>query len=169
MIHEFVFATKRLPPERRERALDALREVVDAPDGDRIPGLYLDWDEVRSLRNWSIGAHTVTHPVLTAVPPVEAAEEIADSAGRIRAETGQAVRAMAYPNGLEGDFDASVSAAAAEAGIDLAFTLRPGPARMAEVRAAPLTVRRVFVGHRDRLGIVAAKGMGVARLLEKAG
>lgn len=169
VIHEFVYATKRLPPDRREAALDALREAVGAPDGDRIPGLYLDWDGVRALRGWAIGAHTVTHPVLTSVTPAQAAAEIAGSTERIRAETGRPVRTLAYPNGLDGDYDAAATAAARDAGIDLAFTLQPGPARMSEVCDQPMAVRRIYIGHRDRPGVVAAKAMAVARLMGPGG
>ena len=169
IIHEFVYATKRLSPDRREAALAALRVAVDAPDGDRIPNLYLDWDGVRALRGWTIGAHTVTHPVLTAITPGQAAAEIAGSADRIRAETGQPVRALAYPNGLAGDWNAAVADAARTAGISWAFTLLPGPARRSEVYADPLAVRRVYVSHGDRPAVVAAKAMGAARLMGAAG
>jgi peptidoglycan/xylan/chitin deacetylase (PgdA/CDA1 family) len=168
-VHDFVYATKWLPPEERTVALDRLEEAVGRDASEHIPGLYLDWDGVRSLRGWAIGSHTVRHPVLTSIPAPEAAGEIAVSAGRITEETGRPVRSLAYPNGLTGDFDDGTAAAARSAGIDIAFTLRPGPARLAEVRADPLAVRRVCIGFRDGPGTFAAKAMGAFRMLETRG
>ena len=115
---------------------------------------------------WDIGAHTVDHPVLTSVAPTEAEEQIAASAARIAREVGRPVRAAAYPNGLEGDFEEEV---ARRAGMDLAFTLLPGPARAQEVRAQPLAVRRTYVPSSATLGVVSAKVMGLGRILGAGG
>jgi peptidoglycan/xylan/chitin deacetylase (PgdA/CDA1 family) len=138
---------------------------VDGPTGDRIPGLYLDWDGVRALEGWEIGSHTVHHPVLTSVSAEEAVAEIGCSSDRIRAETGRRVRTLAYPNGLPGDYGEGVAAAARSVGIDLAFTLHPGPARPREIRSAPMEIRRVYVGFGERLGVLGGKAMGATRLL----
>ena len=120
---------------------------------------------MRSLSGWEIGAHTVTHPVLTSIDAEVAYEEVAASKRRIEEETGRPVRALAYPNGARGDFSDVVGAIIGEAGIDLAFTLEPGPARASEVRATPLAVRRTNVSHGDDLATFAGRVMGVARML----
>ncbi|MCB2223811.1 MAG: polysaccharide deacetylase family protein [Actinobacteria bacterium] len=159
--HEVVYATKRLPLEERARVLDDLGAALGVEVPERLPGLYLDWDGVRDL-GWAVGAHTVRHPVLTAVGHERAVEEIALSRNRIEQELGRRVRAFAYPNGLVGDID---ERAAAEAGIDLAFTLRQAPARRREVRAHPLAVRRSCVYHNDSVATFAAKASGIARLV----
>jgi len=166
-IHDFVYAIKWLHPDRRAAILDELRTAIESDASDRIPGLYLDWDDVRSLSGWSLGAHTVHHPVLTSVGREEAAGEITDSALRITEETGRQVRALAYPNGLEGDYDDGIAAGAQSAGIDLAFTLRPGPARLREIRANPMAVRRVYIGFSDGFTTYSGKVMGILRLLGK--
>lgn len=166
-IREFVYATKWLPLNHRNAMAGALREAVRSDAPDLIPGLYLDWDGVRALADWSIGAHTVDHPVLTSVAPQEAARQVEASAGRIAAETGHPVRALAYPNGLRGDFDEATVAAARSAGIEVAFSLRPGPNRLSEVRSDPMAVRRCYIGFGNSPAVFSGSVMGVGRLLER--
>jgi hypothetical protein len=51
-----------------------------------------------------------------------------------------------------------------EAGYPTAFSLVPGPARIREVVADPLRIRRIYVHHGDGLSRFAAKVAGVPRL-----
>lgn len=160
---EFVAATKRLHPHRRAAALAALGEALGVEVPETLPGLYLDWDGVRALEGWAMGSHTVDHAVLTSLGAGEAVEQVATCARRIEEETGSTVRAFAFPNGMPGDFGGPATAAVATAGIDVAFTLLPGPARLGEVRSAPLEVRRVLVEYRDDAATFAAKVIGLPR------
>lgn len=61
----------------------------------------LDWDEIKGLRAEGIhfGAHTVSHPVLTQLPPAAAEAEMLESKRAIEAALGVAVEAFAYPYG----------------------------------------------------------------------
>ena len=122
-------------PRREKTLLHQMQAAVDSSASDRIPGLYLDWDGVRALDGWTIGAHTVTHPVLTSVPLDVATDEIATSARRIREETGRRCVPSPIPTASKATTTRSVASRAASAGIDLAFTLQPGPARSREVRS----------------------------------
>jgi len=162
---EFVIAVKRRPTGRRNAAIASLAETLGAAVPESIPGLYLDWGQVRSLDGWEVGCHTVTHAVLGSISAEEAAQEVRVSKRRIEAETGRPVRALAYPNGALGDFSDEAGSVVGGAGIDLAFTLQPGPARASEVRAAPLTVRRTNVSHGDDLATFAGRVMGIARMM----
>ena len=74
--------------------------------GDRphpgIPTLpLLGWDALARLgeAGLELGAHSRTHPHLTALRGDALRAEVAGSAERIRAETGRAVRSFAYPYG----------------------------------------------------------------------
>jgi len=163
-IRDLIYATKWLPPEGRARILDDLEVALGIKAPDRIPGLYLDWEGVRLLSGWTVGAHTVHHPILTSIARQDAVGEIADSAGRIAEEVGRPVRSLAYPNGLKGDYDHEIADGARAAGIEVAFTLRPGPARLSEVAANPLSVRRIYVGFGDGPGKFSGNAMGVGRL-----
>jgi len=165
MAREFVIAVKRRPTEPRNAAIASLAETLGVAVPESIPGLYLDWDQVRSLDGWEVGFHTVTHPVLASISAEDAAQEVGVSKRRIEEVIGRPVRTLAYPNGARGDFSVEVGAVIGEVGIDLAFTLQPGPARASEVRASPLTVRRTNVSHGDDLATFAGRVMGIARMM----
>ncbi|MPZ14498.1 MAG: polysaccharide deacetylase family protein [Chloroflexi bacterium] len=91
-----------------------LRAAVRQSLGKLPPGvvanaleqLYLSWADLRALRDLGIdvGAHTVTHPVLSRLAPKEASSEIRRSKAALERETGREVSAFAYPNGKVGDF-----------------------------------------------------------------
>jgi peptidoglycan/xylan/chitin deacetylase (PgdA/CDA1 family)/glycosyltransferase involved in cell wall biosynthesis len=62
----------------------------------------LTWDELRAMASnnrVSIGAHTVTHPILPNLAPDEISREIRESAETITRELNRPVRFFAYPNG----------------------------------------------------------------------
>jgi peptidoglycan/xylan/chitin deacetylase (PgdA/CDA1 family) len=113
----------------------------------------------------AMGAHTQSHPILTRVSPERARAEVQGSKARIEAELNQPVTSFAYPNGLPPDFNPTLQTMLPQLGLDAAFTLVSGPARLAEVRREPMAVRRIFIGNRDTLPRFAAKVMGVPRLL----
>lgn len=66
-----------------------------------IPRLPLmDWAALRALPgSISLGAHTVNHPDLSALPASEIAREIRESRTEIEQRTGRAVASFAYPYG----------------------------------------------------------------------
>ena len=76
-----------------------------------VPGLPLmDWRDLASLPSWiSIGAHTDTHPHLTALPEAECERELRDCRDQIEQHLGRRTRWLAYPYGSR---SASVMAAA---------------------------------------------------------
>jgi peptidoglycan/xylan/chitin deacetylase (PgdA/CDA1 family) len=78
------------------------------------------------------------------------------------------VTGFAYPNGQPDDFDETARDAVTAAGVPLAFTLVPGPARPAEIAADPLAIRRVYVHHGDDPTRFAAKVAGVPRLVGRS-
>jgi peptidoglycan/xylan/chitin deacetylase (PgdA/CDA1 family) len=163
-----VAALKQLPDDQRREAQEALPEALGvAVPAEAFRGLYLTWEDARAAlaAGIDLGAHTVTHSILTRIPPERARAEILDSRRMIEAQTGRPVHTFAYPNGEPGDFDASHQALLAELGFAAAFTLLPGPATFAEVRRDPFAIRRVFVGRRDDMPRFVAKAMGWARLL----
>ncbi|MBD3240467.1 MAG: polysaccharide deacetylase family protein [Chitinivibrionales bacterium] len=59
----------------------------------------LSWHDARQLvqAGFQIGSHTVSHPVLTALPREQVAREISDSKDRIEQRIGQAVVSFSYP------------------------------------------------------------------------
>lgn len=66
-----------------------------------VPKLPLmDWRDLASLPPWiSIGAHTDTHPRLTALPEAECERELRDCQDQIEQHLGRRARFLAYPYG----------------------------------------------------------------------
>jgi peptidoglycan/xylan/chitin deacetylase (PgdA/CDA1 family) len=89
----------------------------------------LPWETLRSLSGApgvSIGAHTLTHPMLAKHDAETARREIAESKARLEKELGLAVHHFAYPVGDPGSAGAREFALAREAGFASAVTTRPG-------------------------------------------
>jgi peptidoglycan/xylan/chitin deacetylase (PgdA/CDA1 family) len=61
----------------------------------------LDWQQVKELAQdgFQFGAHSITHPVLTELPPEQANHEIRGSQRELKQRTGQPVEFFAYPYG----------------------------------------------------------------------
>lgn len=139
---------KYLPPRQRQE----LVELLEARAGCPCRELMLSRDMVRTLaqQNIEIGAHTISHPILTSLDDATAAHEIAESKRQLEAITGHPVRYFAYPNGKHGmDFDERHMAMAREAGFEAAFTTAMGAAsrahdRYALPRSRPWDVTRPF-------------------------
>jgi peptidoglycan/xylan/chitin deacetylase (PgdA/CDA1 family) len=82
-----------------------------APAGTPAAPL-LDWPALRTLADagWTIGSHSRTHAMLTALSQTEAERELVESKRAIEARLGAAVDACAYPYGAT---NAAVEAVAA--------------------------------------------------------
>jgi len=159
---------KTLPDAEKWAHIHALPARLDVSvPADAFAGLTMTWDEVRTMiaGGVAMGAHTMSHPVLTRVSPAQARAEIAGSKACIEAVTGSPVTTFAYPNGLLTDFNAEIQTALTETGIEAAFTLLPGPVPMATARQAPLAIRRIFIGRKDSLPRFAAKLVGLPRMV----
>ncbi|MEW5938027.1 MAG: polysaccharide deacetylase family protein, partial [Chloroflexota bacterium] len=70
---------------------------------------------------WAVvGAHTVTHPSLPAIPIEQARTEMSESRRYLQQVSGQSVDTMAYPYG---DYNRAVAEAAREVGYRAAFAV----------------------------------------------
>jgi peptidoglycan/xylan/chitin deacetylase (PgdA/CDA1 family) len=72
-----------------------------------------------------IGGHTVTHPLLTLLPPTERKKEISEGRKTLSGILDRPITSFAYPFG---DFDAQTAGIVRDAGFDCACTVRPGVA-----------------------------------------
>lgn len=93
---------KRVPNHTRSRILASLEAPDDVPD----PYRPCTWDQLREMAGAgiSIGAHTVTHPILSRLETPEAVDaEILDSRACIEQQLGRPVDSFAYPNGMPQD------------------------------------------------------------------
>lgn len=116
----------RVAPAEMRRRLDALREVLSV--GEPAPCDLADWSLAARLAEggMEVGAHTLTHPFLTTLPPAEQSSEIRGSMDRIHARLGVMPTGLAYP---VGDHDAHTIHASQSAGLAHAVTTQAGDCR----------------------------------------
>ncbi len=111
---------KGLTAEERDQQIGVLvaeqSETAAAPHVDST----LTWKQISQLHAEGVGfgSHSMTHEILTAVPPAQAEQELTGSRRRMEEELGVPCRLFAYPNG---DSSVEVSELAARAGYRYAF------------------------------------------------
>jgi peptidoglycan/xylan/chitin deacetylase (PgdA/CDA1 family) len=89
---------KYLPPAQR----DGVAAEIAARCAATVPAaLMMTSVQVRALHasGMTLGAHTVTHPILAEISLYEAREEISQSRAQLERITGAAIDLFAYPNG----------------------------------------------------------------------
>jgi len=122
---------------RREsgaRRAALLREITAVASYQRRAdaGRPMTPDELRrlaALPGITIGAHTVTHPSLAALPADEQRREMAESRETLERFLGEPVRLLAYPFGKPPDVASETKALAQALGYAAAFTTVPLPLR----------------------------------------
>jgi peptidoglycan/xylan/chitin deacetylase (PgdA/CDA1 family) len=143
-VYDTVYWRLRAGPEQRLRSIIAgLCETAGVTPGDLARDLCLGWDELRTLANEpnvTIGAHTLTHPMLAKHDEATARREIAASKLLIEERLGHPVRHLAYPVGDPTSAGMREFRLAREAGFATAVTTRPGhvfPGHAAHLHALP--------------------------------
>ncbi|HEY0060979.1 MAG TPA: polysaccharide deacetylase family protein [Telluria sp.] len=119
-------ASKYLPPKAR---LELIRRLDVLVGEDLENGLMLTPAMVVNLdrAGIEIGAHTISHPILTSLDDDSSRVEIAGGKKDLEAIIGKPVRLFAYPNGKVGkDFDERHTRMAEAAGFTAAFTTSVG-------------------------------------------
>lgn len=112
--------------------LDRVAALAAAANVDALAltaELTLDRDELIAFARHpliGIGAHTLTHAMLSRLTPEAALAEMRGSADTLEAWLGTRPRFLAYPYGFRSAAGPREFALAAEAGFDLAMTTRPG-------------------------------------------
>jgi len=114
-------------PSRRSELLEhlaAAAQVTAPPESARA--WMMSWDELRAMvaAGVDIGAHTLSHPILTTLSADSAAHEIAKSRATLEEGLESEVKHFAYPNGpnVSANHDDRVVAAVKAAGFDSAST-----------------------------------------------
>lgn len=121
---------KTLDEATKLQEVERLQAVLGVPPdpSDEEPYRCLSWAQVSEMAAAGVafGGHTVTHPILTRVPPEQAEREIAESKATIEAHLGTPVRHFAYPNGKAGDFNDEIIRLVQRHGYDCALSTIPG-------------------------------------------
>lgn len=113
-------ASLRVAPDAQRARLDGLAAHLGVTEP--APCRLATWEACARLAEagMEVGAHTLTHPFLTTLPPAAQRAEIAGSFDLIERRLGARPRGFAYPGG---DHDESSVAAAAAAGAWSVTTL----------------------------------------------
>ena len=96
-----------LPSAKRFDILGELQEWSGRGATPRQSHRALSHEEIRQLADGGlveIGAHTVTHPVLSAIPPTQQQKEISESKTELEQILNQPVVSFAYPYGTREDY-----------------------------------------------------------------
>ena len=119
---------KHFELERRQGLTDAIAGLTSAK---QLPRLMMRPQQVRSLRElgMDVGAHTISHPILTRLSAADARREIAGSKEELEGVLGEPVRLFAYPNGVPGqDYAAEHAAIVRNCGFNAAVSTAWGAA-----------------------------------------
>ncbi|MBL8089647.1 MAG: polysaccharide deacetylase family protein [Anaerolineales bacterium] len=149
-LKSWIEAMKKLSENEKQTWVSQLPEAlgVSIPH-DFFENKMLTWEQIREMRNANIefGAHTINHPILTRISLTQAREEIIGSKQKIEQELEEPVTSLAYPNGMQTDFNTDIAAIAKEVGLASAFTLLSGPTLNSTAKKNPYTIRRIFISH----------------------
>ena len=141
---------RTLAGEEREAALQQAVSHIGGDAPPRTSHRVLQCSEVRELMApglFEIGAHSATHPALSALPPARQQEEIAACKRMLERVTATSVDTFAYPFGTRDDYDGTTMRLVREAGFTAAFSARPGAiGRNADHRQLPRVVVRNWSG-----------------------
>lgn len=118
------------PTEERERVLEEIREWARASKTVRDTHRCLSPDEVYQMGAGNvveIGAHTVSHSMLSSLSAAKQEREIRDSKARLEAILKRPVTSFAYPYGSVGDYTSETRMLVRDAGFASACSNFPEP------------------------------------------
>jgi peptidoglycan/xylan/chitin deacetylase (PgdA/CDA1 family) len=121
---------KKLPSDDTPAFLD---EIAAATRAGRCPvtdesAPWMTWAMVREIQlaGHSIGAHTVTHPILANCTVERQRMELAGSKSRLETQLGATIDAISYPVGIPGSFSDETQQIAQQLGYRWAFSFQGG-------------------------------------------
>ncbi|MBI3568278.1 MAG: polysaccharide deacetylase family protein [Gemmatimonadetes bacterium] len=120
-----------LPSPERDRHVATLREWAGVSATARDSHRTLSRAELAMLAavpGIAVGAHTMTHPRLSAQEPAVQRRELQESRETLEGWLGRPVPHVAYPFGTDADVSAATVRAARAAGFAAAFVNMPAPA-----------------------------------------
>jgi peptidoglycan/xylan/chitin deacetylase (PgdA/CDA1 family) len=135
-----------LDESERERVLERVRSIAELDDGaDLEAPRPLTPEELRRLADGGlveIGAHTITHPVLSQLPVERQQEEVGGSKRQLEEALSRPVTSFAYPYGAPADINDTTLSVVRTAGFDRACANVPARIRRG---TDPFRLPRVLV------------------------
>ena len=144
---------KALPLRKIESILQTCRPAAGPAAPENVTA-----EQLRALAATglvTIGAHTLSHPILSNETDARSEEEIVRSVSELSSLVEREVRYFAYPNGLPGiDFTEREERYLAKAGVDLAFSTESRALKPTDDR---FRVPRIQISSNESLGRIRAK------------
>ena len=143
---ELVSRAKSLTAEQRGRLLESLSAAAGLPGDAWQDDRLMDWQQLAALidAGHEIGAHGMTHEILTRLDDRTLESEVRESRRVIEQQLGVTVQSFCYPNG---DVDDRVARAVQSAGYRAAVSVATG---VNEPVCDPYRLKRWFINE-DRL------------------
>ncbi len=160
------------PEERLLAAIADLLAQAGLTSAAITERLCLDWDGLRALSGHplcTIGAHTLTHPMLAKHAADTARREMAESRAIIEAQLGRPARHLSYPVGDPGSAGPREFAMAAGLRFASAVTTRPGTLFAAHLAHRHALPRVSLNGHWQTLASLEVLLSGVPFALWNGG
>jgi peptidoglycan/xylan/chitin deacetylase (PgdA/CDA1 family) len=133
----------RMAEGHRRTVLDEIHKWADVESSSRPTHRILSVEEVVALakgRLIEVGAHTVTHPSLSALPVASQRDEITSSKSQLEEILGSSVVSFAYPFGKQSDYSSETISLVRKAGFlractNVSGTVQPdsGPFRLPRI------------------------------------
>jgi len=146
-VHDLLRA---IPPAEREAVLEQLRSQCGDPGPARSTHQAMSWDQARRMGSCELielGAHTVNHPYLSALPLKEQRAEILESKRTLEEQIGQPVTSFAYPYGTRQSYTAETVGMLKELGfVNACSNFRECIGRMTDLFQIPRLVVRDWNG-----------------------
>jgi len=140
---------RRLPPAVIESILSEIEGQLGVHAVERETHRWMNSEELRALAaktGVDVGAHSLTHPLLAALPPEEQWKEIDGSRAQLERLLTTRVTLFSYPFGGHDAFDPVTTRLVRDSGYTLACTGTGGLARKAHF---PFLIPRNVVGDWD--------------------
>ena len=151
---------ERFPAELllKEISIDSVYKLLDEywtihNNKNRQPRGFINVDELKEMYSSNlveVGAHTISHPILSKEDAHRSEYEIIESISKLASVLNKEITAFAYPNGLKNiDFGQREMKVAQKAGIKMAFSVNPG---IINDNVNPLAIPRIGSIRRLHLG-----------------
>jgi peptidoglycan/xylan/chitin deacetylase (PgdA/CDA1 family) len=134
---------KTIPHSKKSQIIEHV--IAEYGDTENKSRTMLTWNEAREMADSgliTIGAHTITHPILSRVDSIKAQSEIIAGKFLIEERLGLPVHYFAYPNGGKSDFNDEHVAMVKEAGYRAACATISGSN---DINSDLFTLKRIDV------------------------
>lgn len=141
---------------RETIATMATKAEVDLSGAPPAEYAVASWNDLRRVekRGFSIGAHTMTHPILSQCTDEQSRREIVESVARVTKEMVTPSRFFCYPNGGQRDFGVREMETVRSTGLDGAVSTEAAHIPVRDVaHISPWSLPRF--SHEERIGACA--------------